>query len=89
MKITEYAKGKFLDGSLITSIQADIVIKFTEHYGDLYADIYLTEKNGTVSIFEVEDGIPIHTGSDMDRGELRIQSPNGLISIPVELDSNE
>ena len=55
----------------------------------MYADIYLVEKDGTMSIFEVEDGIPILTDSVMDRGELRIQSPNGLISIPVELDSNE
>jgi hypothetical protein len=85
MKITKYAKDKLLDGDLVVAVQADVIIKFQENYGDLYADIYLTERNGIVPIFKVEEGIPIQTGSFMDRGELRIQGA----SVSVELLSNE
>ena len=88
MELTKYASNNILRGEieLRTTMQADIKIVFDHQKKGkkVFADVFIVERNTNLPIFIVEEGIPIH-----DRAELTIQSPDGLVCIPVELKSNE
>jgi hypothetical protein len=85
MRITEVAKDKILNGDGIyntkTIAQLDVRIDFDHRKkGKIYATVYLVERDTNVPVFILDEGIPVH-----DRGSITLQSPDGFISIPVEL----
>jgi len=85
MRMTEVAKDKILGGDAIyntrTIAHLDLRIDFDHRKKKkIYATIYLVERDTNIPVFILEENIPVH-----DRGSITIQSPDGFISIPVEL----
>lgn len=87
MKLTEYAKHKLLEGygldSAKTTVQCDLQIKLRREGKkgrEIWANVYLVERGGSDPIYVVMENILLNVA-----GDITIQSPDGLMSVPVEI----
>ena len=85
MEMTNIAKSKLLRGEGIDSIEVkahlDVMVEFYEiHKKKCLVSVYAVERGSSTPIFEIAKRIIVQEG-----GRLIIQSPDGLMSIPMEL----
>lgn len=87
MEMTDYASQKLLEGTLpfknLLEGDAQITIrKIKKKQGLVVLDIHLVEKGGGKALYTIVTGLVVGEG-----GTARIESPDGLMSIPVEIHS--